>query len=131
VSLALLMIMFAVGALEIAHFSRGTPFMLEVEAKLGPPVGAGARGRGNSVAESIELIAVECPVLSRRNGRRGSFSATITVVSVRPLPATRSARNSFPEADIGRRPTSPLAANERLGLACCRLLRRGDAVMGG
>ena len=35
-------------------------------------VGAGARGRGDSVAERFELIAVECPVLVRRNGRSGS-----------------------------------------------------------
>jgi putative ABC transport system substrate-binding protein len=34
-------------------------------------IAVAARGRGDSVAERIELIAVECPVLVWRNGRSG------------------------------------------------------------
>ena len=45
-----------------------------------PAVVAVARGRGYSVAERVKLIAVECPVLVRRNGWSGSSTDARTPV---------------------------------------------------
>ena len=55
-----------------------------------PASAAGARGRGDSGAEVIELIAGECPVSVRRNGRSGS-----TTVSLTPIAAAHGVITSF------------------------------------